>query len=1432
MAPPLAAPVTAASITTLPEAVDAIFNASDATRFPPIERAMEIVKSGSPSITNQEALNILRAASAKKAQEILTHTQFHVEIDSSGGLSITPAQDSNALRYALKQSGSKFTTDEAGTLRISRLGDENAVVILRDLISSNNLLLSETAQQHLIELSGARPKGNDPATPRVAAMEEAIKQFSDPAVYEHTRALDIIRHANFTPDVIIEGNKKIIGLRPQNPSPELAHALELLDIRSEKDPASGKLYVASSKKYDSDRMEIPDYAVRVEDITGSLDYSALMHKLIDPMNIERLPVSETQTKLVIEFPRESGRRTTSGAITDLLFKQDIQFYLEYNDETGKGTLTIPDAEAFFTTFKPQKAEPASHIATPPVAPKPSAPGEEQTPLTPNDPEAERIKRIALTRKRLNDKETTKPRESPVPRYEEIRLVFADDILRAGTATEHGTLRISAEHNNHELAGRLIPLGIEVPGAGNGNDLLIPADAVEKLQLIRSQDGRIPTGHHDSSLPPDGTTRLFADNETHAREMGRIAEEKGATARVVIMEGLQPWVDILDPSGKLGDNLHNLAKQARETPNPTSPPVSEPAPTKRTAETVPKSTAPAREYPKIEIGGVTNKAIAWTGLLRGTTGMATGNSTAPETAMTTMNAGVVVTQELAEMYNGRATALIELAQKETQEAERLAKLAQAAKAARSGGKLAEFSNTGGKLLGGVGVGMDVMGAVEADNAVSRAGHITNAGLGTTMLLVETGPAGWVIGGTMMAVSGVVEVNEAYRDGIRAVEQTNQQINGANVTPAYLGHALGSPPDALRPRLSEYKQLNRVMELLNKDWQQITDPKVIRTLLLEELKKAKRATAKTAPGVSEEPFQILGTAKDPVVMQYESALQELGNPEDPKGTCGNGIPTYSSRVLQANQLRQKFPEKAARLEAQLERSGLYAERKMEGEWTPEQQKAALVQDLKDTERELQELQAMTHEQRDTYLRANEAFLKEAGISRFSPLASAFLTYDNLNEKAAAIGIADLKPYGLEQEVAASFKHKSEHLHEMMARLQREGKIKEDNTDFFHPTVSLTEKATPADHTEFTVTLAQLGINTLAPKGISSFLDSELMAMGDATKYKHTPEDAYRWVKGHIETDPAMALAEKQYLEAHPAAAQSVNAGLVGSGLEYFARMGIYQGENYGGANAQTLSHISLTTDQSETTLRSNFARLARTTVQQVDANAKKREEQLFSSEREHFIAEVKELKQKGVLKPGKIPPLIEAYRDSLPDVVTQPTLPENVATKAAYYHVDLSAPDIGLLPPSTDKAKPKDQLRATIEQLDRGNLIGVKKYSATEEAPPKPYIAVIIEGPAKTQLIEQLRALRIQNSEVIALDEMSFGGSHSAKGGILIEWNKETSQLLQGAAPAHLVNKLNMEAAMSQAPHINLDWVPHQGSGEAIHPPHNPRTQPSTARTGKH
>jgi len=264
-----------------------------------------------------------------------------------------------------------------------------------------------------------------------------------------------------------------------------------------------------------------------------------------------------------------------------------------------------------------------------------------------------------------------------------------------------------------------------------------------------------------------------------------------------------------------------------------------------------------------------------------------------------------------------------------------------------------------------------------------------------------------------------------------------------------------------------------------------------------------------------------------------------------------------------------------------------------------------DLISTHNEFALLQAMSPEDRKQYLQDNQAFLEKAGIAHYSPLAQSMLTYDNLIEKAAAIGLkpGDLEDAGFVQEIQDARTHNTQRLQSVVQRLSDESKLSVDNQDFFHKNASLTKSATKDDRAEYGFALAKMGIPAFATKGIASHLDGDVLAAANPKKFQGSSGDDYKYIKGHTQVHDAVAAAEAAYLRDNTAAAQAVHSGVVQSGLEYFSRFGAFKGENYGGVTLKDLKP-GPSMDQSERNIQREAQNIARQTVNSIQ-NAHEKE-----------------------------------------------------------------------------------------------------------------------------------------------------------------------------------------------------------------------------------
>lgn len=602
-----------------------------------------------------------------------------------------------------------------------------------------------------------------------------------------------------------------------------------------------------------------------------------------------------------------------------------------------------------------------------------------------------------------------------------------------------------------------------------------------------------------------------------------------------------------------------------------------------------------ERPPFHLGQATSTGIALAGLGKGIIQQYQNGPDAVGSTLLTANAGLLATNGAEAVYTARAEKLLKLAGQELDEVSQAARLMKAGEAFGTAGKLKGAAHMGGNALGAIGVVMDIKAAVEADNTFSRVGNSANAVIGVSMLavggeaagaLAYVGPAGAV---AAVAIGGAVEINEAWQEGVRNIEASNKSFYDAKVSPRYLGSVPGLDAEKLAPHFEEYQQLS-VASIKLKE----TDPVKLRARIEEEITRLEATPGYAASGPS---FvkDVIGT--DPnrpetiaslEVRQLKGALAELGTPGDETGKTGEGKaarPTYFSRVAQFEQTKGRDSERAAFIETQLDRMNELATLRVQSQLSPERIQQEVARDMRATDLELGMLKEMSPAERDTYLRDNENFLRDAGIAPYSPLAQSMLTYDNLIEKAASIGIPakDLEEMGFQAEVAGARAQNTRRLEEVVTRMEKEGKLDVDDKtlNFHHLNMHLGKEATPNDRAEYEFARSKLGI----PARLGSQVDRDILA---TTFGKVVGNDI---VTTLYTERPAVKDAEAQYLKDHPAAAQCVASGLCETGLEYFSRFGAYKGDTYGGIGIKDLS-VSPPMDMTENSLNQRAAEITRT------------------------------------------------------------------------------------------------------------------------------------------------------------------------------------------------------------------------------------------------
>lgn len=199
----------------------------------------------------------------------------------------------------------------------------------------------------------------------------------------------------------------------------------------------------------------------------------------------------------------------------------------------------------------------------------------------------------------------------------------------------------------------------------------------------------------------------------------------------------------------------------------------------------------------------------------------------------------------------------------------------------------------------------------------------------------------------------------------------------------------------------------------------------------------------------------------VLLYEKALIELGTAkpgemfahrwQDEKGEWQEEKRfTYASRNHAAQQLKQKDPERAQKLESYI--SSLMTTAVRTGDETSKQRIAEeIVKELTTVQKEFEKLAGMSSIEREAYLNTNAQFLREAGIPRHSALSGALLTYDNLVEKAASVG-KTLDQLGMKGERGNAEQATWRYKRELLGRLKEEGKIAVYELDRSHDAISL--------------------------------------------------------------------------------------------------------------------------------------------------------------------------------------------------------------------------------------------------------------------------------------------------------------------------------------------------------------------------------------------
>ena len=659
------------------------------------------------------------------------------------------------------------------------------------------------------------------------------------------------------------------------------------------------------------------------------------------------------------------------------------------------------------------------------------------------------------------------------------------------------------------------------------------------------------------------------------------------------QGFEPLNPVQVRDANLQTNMSEekplLAKpQQKSAPIPNEPNRSTQNPTPSANDDAPAN--PAKTRSAFRLGKVNSEAIAGYGLAKGLLDLSQNGPNTVGTSLLASNATLLGIGKAEAFYSARAKELLTAAQEEVS----MVKLAQAKKAAGMASDLQGVGQVGGKLLGGVGIGMDVAGAVNADNTISRVGHIANAGIGTAMMFAAEGsyigPTGAIAG---VVIGGAIEINEAWQEAPRYVNQQMKEMQGAKTDSRYLGNMVGVDAPKISAHIEEYTQLSRTSKDLGE-----TDPAKLHALITKKI-----ATLEASPG-----FKGGITSDSSAVQQVsalKSALVELGDPADAKGRFDDkhNIPTYSSRVLQGEELRKYDPERTDYLVNQLDRMNEQRSLQQASKLSPARQQMEATRDLIATHNEFALLQAMNPEDRKAYLQDNQAFLEKAGTAHYSPLAQTMLTYDNLLEKATSIGIKprQLEEMGFGQEMADSRAHNTKRLQSVVQRLSGEGKLSVDNQGFFHANASLKDRATTNDRVEYAVVLGKMGIPAFITKGIASHLDGDILAAADPKTFTGSPEGAYKYIKGHTHND-AVKTAEANYLHDNPAAAQALANGVVKSGLEYFARFGVFKGESYGGITHENIKP-DFGIDQSEKSLQREAQSIARHTVAALEEMHKK-------------------------------------------------------------------------------------------------------------------------------------------------------------------------------------------------------------------------------------
>lgn len=311
---------------------------------------------------------------------------------------------------------------------------------------------------------------------------------------------------------------------------------------------------------------------------------------------------------------------------------------------------------------------------------------------------------------------------------------------------------------------------------------------------------------------------------------------------------------------------------------------------------------------------------------------------------------------------------------------------------------------------------------------------------------------------------MELADPWLETMHDIGASNREMFGAKARDVYLGNEAGVDASRLKPSMREYAQLSKIKGELGVG----DDPEALRGAIQTKI-DAWKADPRYSSDNLFKPGDDAGLHLR--VREYEGALKELGTGnagetftrrwEDEQGRWQEETRlTYASRYNAAQQLKQKDPARAQKLE-DYTASLMMTAPGIGAETSKDRISDEIIKERAATQQEFEKLKNMAADERRAYLETNANFLKEAGIPRHSAMSAALLTYDNIIEKAAALG-QRMTQLGLKHEADHAKVATINYEQELLGRLEKEGKIAFYKLDIAHDAVSLnrTSQATDAD------------------------------------------------------------------------------------------------------------------------------------------------------------------------------------------------------------------------------------------------------------------------------------------------------------------------------------------------------------------------------------